>query len=66
MSNRCDISPEYADAQIVSKPGERLHRLFAMLCDTWIDDLSLERIHQLEEFIISWRWMNARGERMDT
>lgn len=63
MSTR--IASEYADKPITLVPGQsRLHGLVALLCDTYIDDLTDERIHELEALAQSWRWMNAAGERV--
>ncbi len=59
------IAPEYAEAELKLKPGSRLHRLVAMLFDTYIDDLSDDRIAELEQHIASFRWCNAAGQRID-
>jgi hypothetical protein len=59
------IAPEYADARLDVRPGDRLHRLVAMLFDTYCDDLSDERIAELERQVESFRWMNAAGQRLD-
>lgn len=59
------IAPEYANDRIVLEPGNRLHRLNAILADTYYDDLTDERIDELERIALSWRWMNAAGERVD-
>jgi len=45
--------------------GTRLHRLVAMLFDTYYDDLTDEHIADLERQVESFRWMNAAGERID-
>jgi hypothetical protein len=60
-----DIAPEYADAPIRLKPGDRLHRLVAILADTWYDDLTDDRIAQLEALAQSWRWMGADARRLN-
>jgi hypothetical protein len=55
-----DISPEYGEAPITLKPySSRLHRLVAILADTYYDDLTDDRIAQLETLAQSWRWMGA-------
>lgn len=59
------IAPEYANAELKLKPGSRLHRLVAMLFDTYIDDLSDERIAELERHVEGFRWCNADGKRID-
>ena len=59
------IAPEYADQELRVKPDSRLHRLVAMLFDTYIDDLSEERIAELERHVESFRWCNAAGKRID-
>lgn len=58
------IHERYAFQQITVKPGDRLHRLVAILCDTHYDDLTDDRIAELEQHAQSWRWMNADGERV--
>jgi hypothetical protein len=64
MSNAPDIADEYANKPITLAPGSRLHRLVALLFDTHYDDLTDERIKELEEHAQSWRWMNAAGRRV--
>jgi len=59
------VSDEYMRRELVSRPGERLHRLIAMLHDTWYDDLTDERIAELERQVESFRWLNASAERVD-
>lgn len=56
------IAEEYANRPITFMPGERLHRLVAMLCDTWYDDLTDDRIRALEAQVETFRWCNADGE----
>lgn len=56
------IDPEYADTELTLRPGSRLHRLVAMLFDTYIDDLSDERIAELERHVEGFRWCNAAGK----
>lgn len=58
------IDPKYLDSELRVKPGDRLHRLVAMLFDTYYDDLTEERIAELEEHIARFRWMNASGQRV--
>ena len=61
-----DILPEYAEEPITLKPySSRLHRLVAILADTWYDDLTDDRIAKLEAMAQSWRWMGADGRRLD-
>jgi len=59
------ISPRYALDTLKVEPGNRLHRLMSILFDTYYDDLTDDRIRQLERLALSWRWMNADGERVD-
>ena len=59
------IAPAYANGELRLRPGDRLHRLVAMLFDTYIDDLSDDRIAELERQVESWRWCNAAGKRVD-
>ncbi len=58
------IDPEYLNNKLEVKPGSRLHRLVAMLFDTYYDDLTEERIAELEEHVARFRWMNASGKRV--
>ncbi len=58
------IASEYMNVELTVKPGERLHRLVAMLFDTYYDDLTDERIAELEDHIAQFRWMDAKGNRV--
>lgn len=55
------IAPEYANEKLTVAPGSRLHRLVALMFDMYIDDLTDERIAELERQVESWRWCNAAG-----
>ena len=59
------INPEYALKPLTVAPGGRLHRLVALLFDTYIDDLTDERIAELERRVEAFRWCNANAERVD-
>lgn len=59
------ISDTYANMTLKLEPGDRLHRLVAILFDTYYDDLTPDRISELEQLAESWRWMNAEGQRLD-
>lgn len=59
------IAPQYEFDTLQVEPGNRLHRLMSILFDTYYDDLTESRIQQLEDLAVSWRWMNADGERVD-
>jgi hypothetical protein len=59
------VSDEYANQELIVKPGDRLHRVVAMLFDTYYDDITDERLAEIEKVIESFRWMNASGERVD-
>ena len=59
------IAPEYLNEKLELKPDSRLHRLVAMLFDTYYDDLTKERIAELERQVEAFRWMNAAGKRID-
>jgi hypothetical protein len=59
------IAAEYLNETLSVEPGNRLHRLVALLFDTWYDDLTDERIAELERHVESFRWMNASAERVD-
>lgn len=59
------IAPKYLNDKLTLYPDDRLHRLVAMLFDTYCDDLTDERIAELEQHVEQFRWMNADGERLD-
>jgi hypothetical protein len=59
-----EVAARYAHEPLMLKPGNRLHRLVSILFDTHYDDLTDDRIQQLEQLALSWRWMNADGERV--
>lgn len=59
------IDPEYLDKPLTLKPGTRLHRLVALLFDTYCDDLTDARIEEIEQQVERFRWMNASGQRVD-
>ena len=58
------ITSEYLYQTFEVKPGDRLHRLIARMADTYYDDLSDDRIEELERTVDGWRWMNANGQRI--
>lgn len=58
------ISAEYLDRELRLRPGDRLHRLVAMLMDTYYDDLTDGRLAEIERVVESFRWMNAAGQRV--
>lgn len=57
------IADEYLHKTHVIKPRDRLHRLISRLADTYYDDLTDERIEQLERLADEWRWMHADASR---
>jgi hypothetical protein len=58
------ISDEYLSVEHRIRPGDRFHRLVARMTDMWFDDLTDNRIEELERRVDEWRWMNANGERI--
>lgn len=58
------IAPEYEKQQYDVRPGHRLHRLIARIADTYFDDISDDRIEELERMVDDWRWMHADGTRV--
>lgn len=58
------IAPEYEFSELKVKPGDRLHRIVALLFDTYYDDLT-DFIPELERQIEARRWCNADGKRID-
>lgn len=63
--NSLAISADYANSKIEIEPDSRLHRLVAMLVDTWYDDLTDDRISELEQKVAEFRWMDSTGKRLD-
>jgi len=58
------IADEYLRDEIILRPGRsRLHRLVARLFDTYIDDLSDDRIEELERLADTFRVTHANGDR---
>ena len=57
------IDDTYLGAAIRLTPGDRLHRLLARLADTYIDDLSDDRIVELERLADTFRITHADGKR---
>lgn len=55
------VADEYMRDEHRFRPGERLHRLVARLGDTWIDDLTEDRIIELERLADSFRLTHADG-----
>ena len=58
------ISEEYLQADHRIRPGHRLHRLISRIADSYYDDVSDDRIEELERRVDEWRWMNANGDRL--
>lgn len=58
------IAGEYLRTTLTFKPGDRLHRLVARLCDTYYDDLSDDRIEALERHADIFRITHADGTRI--
>ncbi|QUS40549.1 hypothetical protein RPMA_18195 [Tardiphaga alba] len=66
MADLKPIANDYLKDRIVLEPCKsRLHRLVARLFDTYIDDLSDERIIELEQLADSFRITHADGKRFD-
>ena len=59
------VADEYLRDVIQIKPGSRLHRLIARLGDTYIDDLSDDRIVELERLADTFRVTHADGSRFE-
>ena len=58
------ISEEYLRSEHRLRPGDRFHRLVSRMSDMWFDDISDERIEELERKVDEWRWMQADGTRI--
>lgn len=62
MGDLKPIADDYLRDQITLTPGKsRLHRLVARLFDTYIDDLSDDRIIELERLADTFRITHADG-----
>lgn len=57
------VAAEYLHETHVIQPRDRLHRLVSRLADTPYDDLTQDRIEQLERMADEWRWMHADATR---
>lgn len=64
MEHLKPIDGEYLRDVIRLAPGDRLHRLVARLADTYIDDLSDDRIVELERLADTFRITHASGARL--
>lgn len=58
------VADDYMRDVLTLKPGNRLHRLVARLHDTYYDDLSDDRIVELERLADTFRITHADGNRM--
>ena len=61
-----EVSRDYLTETHVIKPGDRLHRLVSRLADTYYDDLSEDRIVELELHADTFRLTHADGLRLAT
>ena len=57
------INDEYLREEHRLRPGDRFHRLIARMADTYFDDISDDRIEELERKVDEWRWTHADGSR---
>lgn len=53
------VADEYLLETHIIKPRDRIHRLVSRMADTHYDDLTDDRIEQLERQVDEWRWMHA-------
>ncbi len=58
------VDEAYLNDDLRLRPGNRLHRLVARLFDTYIDDLSDERIIEVERLVDTFRITDASGRRL--
>lgn len=58
------IAAEYLNDVHILKPGDRLHRLVARLGDTYYDDLTEDRIVEIERLVDQFRLTHADGSRL--
>jgi hypothetical protein len=61
MADLKPVEPSYMLSMITLKPGDRLHRLVSRLADTYFDDLSDDRIIELERLADTFRLTHADG-----
>lgn len=59
------IADDYLLSVQSVRPGDRLHRLICRLADTHIDDLTDERIEEIERLADSFRVTHADGARLE-
>lgn len=59
------VAAEYMRDVHRFQPGDRLHRLVARLCDSYIDDLSDVRILEIERLVDGFRITHADGASLD-
>lgn len=59
------IAANYLGETRILKPGDRLHRLVARLVDTYIDDLTDDRIVEIERLADQFRLTHADGSRLE-
>lgn len=64
MNGLKPVSDDYMRDVLTLKPGNRLHRLVARLHDTYYDDLSDDRIIELERLADTYRLTHADGKRI--
>ena len=57
------IAPEYLRSIQTLRPQDRLHRLVCRMVDTYIDDLTDERIEEIERLVDTFRLTHADGQR---
>ena len=58
------VAADYLNDVLTLQPGNRLHRLVARLFDTYYDDLSEDRIAELERLADTFRATHADGQRL--
>lgn len=56
------IAETYLSETHIIRPGDRLHRLVSRLADTYYDDLTEDRIEEIERHIDTFRWMHANAD----
>jgi hypothetical protein len=49
---------------ITTREGDRLWPLMEIISNTWIDDLTEDRIQELVDMVDGWRITDAEGKRL--
>lgn len=65
MRELLPIDPDYTMLDHMIGRQSRLHRLICRMLDTYIDDLTDERIEEIERLVDTYRITHANGARIN-